>query len=236
MLRHFVHRHYTSQCHLCGLTIRQLNDTIWCEYCLRYFEPTPRCRRCGLPTLTDTLICGQCLTDPPPWHNLYCIGDYQPPLTGYIHQLKHQKKHWLAKDLAYLLAQRITEPAPLITCVPLHWTRLVRRGFNQSSVIAEHLVRQRIHTKCQVRYNSQIFKRIKATPPQQELDKRERIKNLNNAFIMRKAPENTHIAIVDDVVTTGSTIKKLCTLLLDFGVQRIDIYCICRTPEPSEKT
>jgi len=82
-----------------------------------------------------------------------------------------------------------------------------------------------------------LFKRIRSTASQQGLTKSARKSNLKGAFAMRNANfsalDYSHIAIIDDVVTTGSTVYQLCQLLLEVGVKRIDIYCICRTPEPS---
>ncbi|PJC85191.1 amidophosphoribosyltransferase [Vibrio sp. HA2012] len=235
MFRHCIHHHCTSLCHLCGLPLPSLNQTIWCPHCLNYFQPSPRCLRCGLPTLAETSLCGQCLSSPPPWQRLFCVGDYQFPLSGYIHQLKHQQKPELSRDLAYLLAPRISQPAPLITCVPLHWKRQLKRGFNQSERLSYYLSRELIRSGYPTRLDSRLFKRIKATPPQQGLDKKERESNLKDAFVLRHSPLYSHVAIVDDVVTTGSTIRHLCSQLLDVGVKTIDIYCVCRTPEPSSE-
>jgi predicted amidophosphoribosyltransferase len=67
------------------------------------------------------------------------------------------------------------------------------------------------------------------------MDKKQRKENVRQAFHLRKSINFEHVAIVDDVLTTGSTVHQLCELLLDAGVKTIDIYCICRTPEPSSR-
>nr|WP_238529409.1 phosphoribosyltransferase family protein [Vibrio mimicus] len=113
--------------------------------------------------------------------------------------------------------------------MPLHWRRRWQRGFNQSDLLARELARS-----LPTQYDSQLFARRRATPHQQGLSKAQRIQNLSGAFVLNHQPNQQHIAIVDDVVTTGSTIRHLCDLLLDVGVQSIDIYCICRTPEPKD--
>jgi predicted amidophosphoribosyltransferase len=74
-----------------------------------------------------------------------------------------------------------------------------------------------------------MFKRIKSTPSQQGLNREQRVRNLRHAFALNNHPNHTHIAIIDDVVTTGSSVRQLCNLLFDVGVEKIDIYCICRT-------
>jgi ComF family protein len=147
-----------------------------------------------------------------------------------------------------LLAQQIEAPAPILLPVPLHWWRYLSRGYNQSDILA-HSLRAQLNNHPRVASN--LFKRHRSTPKQQGLDKRQRQKNLSGAFKLnkpfyfkyftkqsQKQPSNlsvrlTHVAIIDDVVTTGTTVQQLCKLLLDIGVERIDIYCICRTPEAS---
>ncbi|MDG3086866.1 phosphoribosyltransferase family protein [Vibrio hannami] len=229
-IRDKIHRHCTSECDLCGLTINDpKNQSIWCNYCLRYFVATPRCQCCGLTTIENTEKCGRCLKEPPAWDRLYCISDYQPPISNYISGLKYQHNYQTAFDLTSLLATRIKEPAPILIPVPLYWKRQVSRGYNQSEVLAyflsKHLLNSPIITK-------NVFQRIKSTPPQQGLSLNERKSNLRGAFKMKAPPMEKHVAIIDDVVTTGSTVRHLCNLLLEFEVEKIDIYCICRTPEP----
>ncbi|MBW3697636.1 ComF family protein [Vibrio sp. T187] len=221
-------QHYLPlQCQLCRLEIPKAHRSrSWCSHCLELFSNTPRCQRCGLATITQVEQCGQCLSKPPAWHRLYCVSDYQFPASNYVHQVKYSKKFWYARDLAQLLAPKIEDPAPLITSVPLHWTRYLNRGFNQSALITKYLAKELGTT------HHRLFTRRRATPSQQGLTKQQRAQNLKNAFDLHYLPSQSHIAIVDDVVTTGSTVQHLCKLLLEVGVKRIDIYCICRTPEP----
>lgn len=170
-------------------------------------------------------MCGHCLTTPPLWHRLYCIGDYAFPLDTMIHQIKHQRMFWQLPSLAGLLAERIDHPAPLMTFVPLHWQRRWFRGFNQSELLAGALNQHWQNT------TTALFSRTQSTPPQQSLNKKQRQNNLKNVFTLTNRPTHSHVAIVDDVVTTGTTISELCKLLLAVGVEYIDIYCISRTPD-----
>ncbi|PML69370.1 amidophosphoribosyltransferase [Vibrio sp. 10N.222.55.F9] len=145
--------------------------------------------------------------------------------------MKYADKFWFARDLSKLLASRIEYPAPLITSVPLHWRRYTHRGFNQSKLLADYTA-QELGVESDV-----LFRRIRSTASQQGLTKSVRLHNLKSAFALRKQDVQgtipSHVAIIDDVVTTGSTVYQLCQLLLEVDVKRIDIYCICRTPEPS---
>lgn len=223
----YIKRHSTALCLLCGLTIDPtVGETLWCRYCLALFRPVPRCQRCGLKTYSSVSLCGHCLTDPPPWHRLFCVGEYQEPLSSYVHKLKYSGKYQVAYELGYLLAQTIIDPAPVITTVPLHWWRFLQRGYNQSFLLANSLEK---HLAGATRVDPTIFRRRRSTVSQKGLDKVQRVRNLKDAFRMQNPPNQPHIAIVDDVVTTGSTVRQLCDFLLEVGVETIDIYCICRT-------
>ncbi|MGO2280594.1 MULTISPECIES: ComF family protein [Vibrio] len=235
------------QCHLCRLTIDQrihygsdnnnrlLNHSfhLWCDHCVsRLRHTTPRCQRCGLPTLASVEQCGQCLSHPPPWDNLYCISDYQAPLKQYIQALKYQKQFWLAADLSGLLSPIIKKPAPELIPVPLHWQRLLKRNFNQSEELAHQLSAQWQKKGIHCSVNNQVFRRTQATVQQKGLNRKERLHNVRHAFELRQSPTHKHIALIDDVVTTGSTLLPLCQALRRCKVETIDVYCLSRTPEP----
>ncbi|WP_165310036.1 ComF family protein [Vibrio ziniensis] len=227
----FIHRCLAPQCPICKLALDNKLPYAVCSACEAWYPKYPRCQCCGLATLTPVDMCGQCLTKPTIWHNLYCVGDYQFPLSNIIHLLKYQRQFWQAKPLAKRLSECIETPAPVITSVPLHWHRYLRRGFNQSDLIAKHLA-----AFLNVDYQPRLFSRVLDTKSQQALSKVQRKHNLANAFRLNRRPKCKHVAIVDDVVTTGSTVLHLCQLLLEVGVERIDIYCICRTPEPEDNS
>lgn len=213
-----------QQCQLCHLPLSS-GERVWCHHCLASFPQPPYCSHCGATTLAPANHCGQCLASPPPWQRLYRLGEYGFPLSQLIHQLKFGKKFWLAQPLGQLLAQQIDQPAPLLLPVPLHPLRRFSRGFNQSSDLARAIA-DNTHSRCL----PDGFCRIRHTKVQKQLTKKEREKNLHQAFILNAKPLPDHIAIVDDVVTTGSTVTELTHLLQNEGVKRVDIYCICYTP------
>lgn len=223
-------------CDLCRLPMHRQpavsgganHESVWfCLVCQQLFAAEPRCQQCGLPMTDEVEQCGACLKQPPPWRHLYCVSDYQFPLSTYIHRLKYHRQFWQAKPLAHILAERISQPAEFITWVPLHWQRKMTRGFNQSEHLGLALARQ-LNRPC-----GGLFKRTRSTPQQKGMLRKERLRNLRGAFQLRLPsslpPSVSHVAIVDDVVTTGSTVQQLCQILLDAGVKTIDIYCICRT-------
>lgn len=211
------------RCQLCHHSLDQ-HQYPWCLACHASLPQSPRCLHCGLPTPYVVESCGRCLKHPPLWDSLTCVGDYSFPYDKLLHRFKYQRQFWLTPALATLIAKQVETPAPLLVAVPMHWRRQWWRGYNQSSLLAKHLAR---HLK--VQYAPGLLKRTRATRQQQGLSRQARMKNLSNAFCVTGAVP-AHVAIVDDVVTTGATINQLCRLLRSRGARRIDVYCFCRTP------
>ena len=157
---------------------------------------------------------------------------FAPPVSGLVHQLKFQGRTALAPALARLLLLKILAAkragalpaADLIISVPLHRARAWRRGFNQSALIARALSRW-----LGIRYAPDAVVRIKAAPPQRQLNARQRRSNLKNAFRVELPVAGLHIVIVDDVVTTGSTVAQIARLLKRNGAATVQVWCLCRT-------
>jgi ComF family protein len=137
----------------------------------------------------------------------------------------------IAKVLAELLSHRLHkhyqhDPRPtLVLPVPLHWRRQWRRGFNQAHFLAAQLSRQ-----LNIPLQSDCLARSHATQPQQGMQRRQRLRNLSHAFNVMASPRGRHIALVDDVVTTGATANLLSRMLLEHGAERVDVWCLARTP------
>ena len=111
-----------------------------------------------------------------------------------------------------------------IVSTPLHTWRQWRRGFNQSDLLCRPLARW---LGCD--WDSQTVSRVRATATQHHLSARLRKRNLKNAFRLELPVDGLHIAIVDDVVTTGSTVAELSRLLLQSGAASVQVWCLCRT-------
>ncbi|MEF1166521.1 ComF family protein [Vibrio campbellii] len=232
--QNIMHRVLGSQCGLCRFPMphRQTPNLMrWCDSCFDHLTPIERCMRCGLKMTEKesqaATECGECLKEPPPWRRLYTLGDYDFPLSQQVQRFKDHGEVWHVGALTQLLAERVEQPAPVITSVPVHWQRFLKRGFNQSHILAKHLSHH-----LDVRYENKVFKRVKNVRSQRGNKKASREQNLQGAFALQGEVDFSHVAIVDDVVTTGSTVRQLCHLLLEVGVESIDIYCICRTPAP----
>lgn len=219
-------------CWLCHLPLRLPQHGI-CSLCLRQLPALPPlCPRCGLPARHAHLSCGRCLKQPPPWHTLICVSDYAPPLSLLIQRLKFSGATALRVMLARLLLlswlqARRTRAAPhpdLLLCVPLHKKRLWQRGYNQSALLAYPLAHW---LGCE--FQPHGLRRCRYGPPQHRLNALQRRRNLRAAFRLEIAVQGRHIALIDDVVTTGSTVAEIARILLAQGAASVQIWCLCRT-------
>ncbi|GJL40833.1 DNA utilization protein GntX [Enterobacter asburiae] len=160
------------------------------------------------------------------------VDDYVPPLSGLVHALKFSGQSALAQPLARLLLlavlqarrHRALAKVDMVVNVPLYRRRHWRRGYNQSDLICRPLARW---LGC--RYEAGALTRVHATAIQHQLSARLRKRNLKNAFRLELPVNGLHIAIVDDVVTTGSTVAELSRLLLRSGAASVQVWCLCRT-------
>lgn len=220
---------------LCWLCRMPLALSAWgiCSVCTRSLEGgIGGCPQCGLPAVSQTMPCGRCLKKTPPWRALVAVDHYVPPLSTLIHALKFSRQSVLATPLARLLLlavlrARRTRALPrvdMLMNVPLHHRRHWRRGYNQSDLLCRPLARW---LGC--RYDTSALRRVQATAIQHQLSARLRKRNLKNAFRLELAVGGLHIAIVDDVVTTGSTVAELSRLLLQSGAASVQVWCLCRT-------
>ena len=174
--------------------------------------------------------CGNCLKDKPFYDISFAAWKYQPPISHFISQLKFHHKLKFAKFLGSFLAEYLQQhrsenlawPQYLIP-VPLHRKKLSKRGFNQALEIA-----RTISKKVNVPINLGLCIRKKNTLPQSQLNAPSRIKNLNEAFKIKKVIFPKHIAIIDDVMTTGVTINSLSKVLKQGGVEKIEIWSCAR--------
>lgn len=176
--------------------------------------------------------CGRCLQRPPPWQRLVFVGDYVAPLSQLVKRFKFHRAPELAPTLARLMLlrwqqarreQNLNRP-DLILAVPLHATRCWRRGYNQSDLLARPLARW---LGCS--YRPAALRRVRKTALQQRLSAGARRRNLQRAFICTVPVAGRHIALVDDVVTTGSTVAEIAALLRRQGAASVQIWCVCRT-------
>ena len=181
------------------------------------------CPQCALPTLHGA-VCGQCLQHPPHFRRTVAAFAYAFPLDKLLLALKYGEKLHLSGLLADKLALRIDHLPDCIIPMPLHKERLRQRGFNQSMQLAQRLSQQ-LH----VPLLAHACVRIRNTPSQSGLPWKERNKNMRKAFDCSTVVTGKHIAVVDDVMTTGATLNELAHTLLRAGASEVSAWVVART-------
>jgi len=197
-----------------------------------------RCLVCALPLSTEGLACGECLQRPPSFDRVEVPWRYGFPIDALVTRFKHQAKWPLGRLLADLMSHHLLhsfdEGLPKPDCllpVPLAGRRLRQRGFNQAAMLARWLSQS-----LQLPLDENSLRRTQDTPAQQGLDATARKRNLRSAFALAPdtAVKGRHLALVDDVLTTGATAECLARLLKKAGAKRVDVYCLARTPKPGD--
>lgn len=196
------------------------------------------CQVCALPLPNHGLTCGACLRKPPSFARVEAPWRYAFPIDSLITRFKHQAKWPMGRLLGELLSHHLQHafdvglPKPdLLLPVPLADKRQRQRGFNQAGLLSEWL-----SPLLQLPQQKDWLQRIIDTPAQQQLDAATRKRNLRKAFALApdSAVSSLHVALVDDVLTTGATAESLARLLKKAGAARVDVYCLARTPKPGD--
>jgi ComF family protein len=223
---------YPPTCVLCGAPGDDgLDLCLGCHQELPVIGPC--CPRCALPLPASATApygpCGACQQRPPPFSVCHAAFRYEDPLPALVHGLKFRDRFNLIRLLGSLLARALPADAAMrpdaIVPVPLHPRRLRERGYNQSLELAKVVGAAR-----GVPVDPGCCARVRATPPQVALDQKERLRNLRGAFQAREVLSGRHLAILDDVVTTGSTVTELAHALQHAGCRRVDVWTLARTP------
>jgi len=193
-----------------------------------------RCYQCGLQMLklSESIICEKCQTSPPPFNRLCALFTYKPPLPKLIGSLKFGRQLFPGALFGKLLTAAITErwyinkPLPqIIIPVPLHEKRLRKRGYNQATEISLPIAKA-----LGIPLGLDVCTRIRHTKAQARLSKASRTRNLAAAFSvdLGRRCRYKSVALVDDVVTTGSTIRAVSKVLVAAGVESVEVWCVCR--------
>jgi ComF family protein len=212
-------------------------DAIWgldlCAWCEQACSPvTAPCPRCGEPHTPTG--CSRCHSDPPPYDAAFCLFRYEEPVDLLITNLKFRHELACARVLGMLFARYcITSGRALPQClvpVPLHASRYRERGFNQCAEIARHLSpRLRSAAGRRIPVHGDLLRRTRATHAQSELAATERAANLAGAFLARPgATMPQHVALLDDVLTTGHTAAAAALALKEAGCRQVEIWACAR--------
>ena len=185
------------------------------------------CARCALPLAQPAAECGACLRDPPPWDQACVPLRYEDPLDLLVLRLKFGGDLAAGRLLSQCMAQSLAGGAlpDAIVPVPLSRQRLAQRGYNQALELARLLARA-----LRLPLAPQVLRRTRDTAPQSELDAAARGANLRGAFAACAALPGPHLALFDDVVTTGATARECARVLRAAGASRISLWAIARAP------
>jgi ComF family protein len=234
LLRGTVELLFPPTCILCGAPGD--GDLDLCAGC-RHDLPAiaPCCTRCALPLPKELsgsrslALCGACQRHPPPFAHCHAAFRYQDPLPSMIAGLKFRGRLNVLRLTGLLLAASLrasgAELPEAIVPVPLHRKRLRKRGYNQALELARIVGRE-----LALPVDDLCCERMIATRPQAELEQKARHKNLRGAFRATVDMQDRHVAILDDVVTTASTVSELTRVLQRAGCQRVDVWTVARTP------
>lgn len=187
-----------------------------CEHCA---EPLPR-------ELAQPVLCGACLKQPPVFDACVAPFLYAFPVDRMVQGLKYRGDLAYGRILGELLARHLavrqTRP-DLVIPVPLGPTRYRERGFNQARELARPVCKA-----LKLALRSDVVIRHRETHEQATLDRKERLKNTQHAFALTAPLTARHIAIIDDVVTTGSTVNEISKVLRAGGAEWIEVWAVAR--------
>jgi ComF family protein len=217
---------YPPVCAACGAETEGAGGL--CADCFRAmpFVSGPVCDRCGAPSLAQA--CDACLHAPPAWGRGRAAALYEGPARRAVLSLKHGDRldvaavaaPWLLRAGRELLAQ-----ADLVAPVPLHWTRLARRRFNQSAELARALTRLAGRADA---FAPDLLTRRRRTPSQEGRTRAGRHLNVAGAFAVRRPVTGMRVLLVDDVMTTGATLSACAEALTAAGASGVDALALAR--------
>lgn len=220
-----------SSCYLCDGPLAA--HPVLCEGCrCDLMVNRHACHQCGLPLDNRALRCGECQRQAPPFDRCLAPLIYDELARELVHQYKFDGRLGVGTLFAELIRERVvtenmTLPEALVP-VPLHPRRLAERGFNQAMEMARLL-----GSSLGVAVDAGCVTRVVHRPAQSSLSTRyRRAANMRGVFAVVGEPCYDHVAVVDDVMTTGATVSTLGLALKMAGVKRVDLWVACRAALP----
>ena len=188
------------------------------------------CAACAYPLGIQTpvgALCGPCQRRPPSFSGALVPYLYAQSVTFLVAELKFRQRLSAGRILGDLLADAAAQAARprILVPVPLHPHRLAERGFNQAGELA-----LRVGRRLSIPVLAGGLQRLRHTPAQRALGRKGRLRNLQQAFRWRGDGDLGHVAVIDDVITTGATAEAVARVLRAGGAGRIDIWAVARTP------
>ncbi len=229
---------FPLRCIICKSKVQ--NDGALCTECFKsiHFITYPYCAICGTPfpyNVGPGALCGKCMADPPPYNKARAVFIYNEHSAKLVTDFKYGDKLQGYKHFGRWMEERgseLLEKCDMLVPVPLHRRRFFDRRYNQSALLC-HAIRR----FSGVKVIPDMLIRRKNTVPQTTLPKQTRQKNVANAFILNKrysnnrySPKGKSITIVDDVMTTGATIKACAKILKRAGASNVFVLTLGMTP------
>ncbi len=235
---------FPALCPVCGATLAAGRRDPLCGPCWSAIPrlPAPWCARCGrpLPALHAPPpaagpgagdlrwpLCGACVGSSSAYDWARAAAAYDGVARDAIHAFKFRGMTALARPLAALVVEQCAPAVPAdvagLVPVPLARARQTERGFNQAALLAV-----RIAGALDVRVRRRWLARTRATRPQTELGAAERRANVRGAFVASPAVAGRHVVLVDDVVTTGTTVEECARALHAAGAARVGVLTVAR--------
>jgi ComF family protein len=202
-----------------------------CEACVaRFAQPRPRCRSCAIPLAAGIDRCGHCLDAPLPLDACHAAVFYEFPWSALIAHYKFNGEPGWARCFATLMRsapwmEPALEEADVVVPMPLSGQRLAERGFNQALLLARALA--------PAKTDARLLLRVRHTAAQAALDRKERLNNVKGAFavdpLRTSQLRGKHVAVVDDVMTSGASLSAAAEALRQAGAGRITALVLART-------
>lgn len=212
-------------CLVCQMPFSQ--NTPICDLCEKKIKSLQHlCFFCSEPTIEeDTQICQTCLYEASNIRRIFVFYEYCDPIKTIITDFKFKHGYDLLTYLSQSFLKHLPDDALQTEClipVPLHRKKQISRGYHQTQLLADFFSK-----KLNIPTSKKFCKKIKNTPPQSQLNFIERQKNLQAAFYFQKPPYQK-ITLIDDIITTGSTLKTIAQGFQALGVEQIDCWCLAK--------
>ncbi|MCF6764746.1 hypothetical protein L3V82_03095 [Thiotrichales bacterium 19S3-7] len=214
------------------LCCQQNTSKLLCQYCdqaiKKLIYPDNVCQSCGQLNIKANQ-CDLCLLNPPPWQQLVVAFHYDSLIKNLFQSFKFNHNFKIGSLLCQLFSQSISNKlhidSDVILPVPIHRQRNISRGFNQAYILALALSKQ-----ANIPLNTNYIKRKKYTKAQTLLEGKARKANVNNAFSITSKIPYQRIIIIDDIITTGSTISSVCNTIAQSYASEI-VVCVLAKPK-----
>ena len=220
----FINFIFPPFCPICESELKH-RERLICENCYSHIKTIESnfCRKCGAPRLGGRKTCKYCKGFTFHFSKVRALGIFSSPLVEMIHLLKYDRKTLIAERLGILMGNLLFSDSDLsqtdmIIPVPLHKTRMRERGYNQSLLLSRMVSSITRKELC-----NDVIIRKKATKSQTTLNHNERENNLKDAFIVSNFGKikNKTIVVIDDVMTSGTTLNELSKTLLEAGAESV---------------